>query len=541
MGGQALRPGNPPYHYIYFLLLAFKSPTAYMYKNHLFVFIICVFWLPSAFSQTNFRHGFEETDPVPQGSNISLEERLKLHEPFLERAIEAKDSLRQLYGNIYIFYDYLRVHNYAEATKYLLEAENIANQSGKPGWKGWATHRRAILQIILDEFENALGTYQIAADFCREAGDSLCLGESLEQMSAMHGQLDNFEEAHRYFNQAMPLIEKFGDKDQISASLSNFGILYSKQGRPAEAIPYFERSIAINHDIENYRAEGKARNNLADAYRRLGRYKQAISLFQECLEFNISHGLSENRITNYMGLYVTYDSLGDYRSANEVLIKHYALRDSLIGAQTQAKIADLEAKYDSQQKELALEKSRLQLVETRRSLERTATLFGLVVLVVIFGLFRWYRQRKKAEKELAENQENLQRVTRMLLDKNTQISALELQLSALEPTRAPNPEHESTAENIYSQRILTEADWTEFKIYFEKSYPGFLNRLRSSWPSLSEAEERLFLFLKLNLTRKEISAILGISSDSVKKTRTRLRKRLNLPSKRSLEEFVQNF
>lgn len=58
---------------------------------------------------------------------------------------------------------------------------------------------------------------------------------------------------------------------------------------------------------------------------------------------------------------------------------------------------------------------------------------------------------------------------------------------------------------------------------------------------MTEAEERLFLLLKLDLTRNEIASILGISPDSVKKTRSRLRKRLMLEQRESLQEFVKKF
>ena len=95
--------------------------------------------------------------------------------------------------------------------------------------------------------------------------------------------------------------------------------------------------------------------------------------------------------------------------------------------------------------------------------------------------------------------------------------------------------------NLYNQRILTAENWAAFKIYFEKAFPGYLFRLRNAFPSLTEAEERLFLFIKLNLTNKEAAAILGISADSVKKTRTRLRKRLALDEKTEIDEFVRLF
>ena len=89
--------------------------------------------------------------------------------------------------------------------------------------------------------------------------------------------------------------------------------------------------------------------------------------------------------------------------------------------------------------------------------------------------------------------------------------------------------------------FTTKTDWIDFKTLFEKSYPNYLAQLRNRHPELSESEERLFLFLKLKLTRNETAVILGISEDSVKKTRSRLRKRLVLEQEASLEEYVQNF
>lgn len=88
---------------------------------------------------------------------------------------------------------------------------------------------------------------------------------------------------------------------------------------------------------------------------------------------------------------------------------------------------------------------------------------------------------------------------------------------------------------------MTKSDWAEFKILFEKTYPGYLIKLRSSHPDLSEAEERLFLFIKLKLNTTEAAGILGISVDSVKRTRNRLRKRLELGQEISLENYIQNF
>ncbi len=95
--------------------------------------------------------------------------------------------------------------------------------------------------------------------------------------------------------------------------------------------------------------------------------------------------------------------------------------------------------------------------------------------------------------------------------------------------------------NLYNHKILTDSDWLTFKTQFEKAFPDYPARVRKVYPTISEAEERLFLFIKLKLKNKESAAILGISPDSIKKTRTRLRKRLDLLDEMGLNTHIDHF
>ena len=89
--------------------------------------------------------------------------------------------------------------------------------------------------------------------------------------------------------------------------------------------------------------------------------------------------------------------------------------------------------------------------------------------------------------------------------------------------------------------ILTEEDWEKFKTNFEKIYPGFFQKLMLLSVDITAAEQRLASLTRLHFTSKQISGMLGISVDSVHKTRQRLRQRLQLSSDINLKEFVANF
>ena len=264
-------------------------------------------------------------------------------------------------------------------------------------------------------------------------------------------------------------------------------------------------------------------------------------MFYQCVHMNVENNWRSNLMLNYLGLSLVYEETGNFQPALKFRKQYHLLHDSLIGAETQGKIADLEAKYKVQQNELALQKSESKLAQARLSLERGVVLLALVLLLIGLGLWRWRRQTRQAKREKLENQHNLANLTHIMLEKNTRLLALEEQLIASSTTLPAATHSEGSVQNLYNRRILTEEDWSAFKVYFEKVYPGYIQRLKTTNPGLSDAEKRLFLFIKLELSRKEAAVMLGISVDSVKKTRNRLRHRLGLGEEVDLDAFVRAF
>lgn len=90
---------------------------------------------------------------------------------------------------------------------------------------------------------------------------------------------------------------------------------------------------------------------------------------------------------------------------------------------------------------------------------------------------------------------------------------------------------------IISFKIKSEA-WEQFKTYFDNVHPGFLKKLATRFPTLTPAEIKLASFLRLNLTTKEISNITFNSPKSIKTSRNRLRKKLELDPKTNIVTFL---
>ncbi|GAB3797853.1 hypothetical protein GCM10028819_17730 [Spirosoma humi] len=85
-----------------------------------------------------------------------------------------------------------------------------------------------------------------------------------------------------------------------------------------------------------------------------------------------------------------------------------------------------------------------------------------------------------------------------------------------------------TRQNLVNSSLLTNDDWDEFRRRFERVHPGFFWQLKTQFSDLSPAEERLLALSKLRIDSRQMSRMLGISPESIRKTRYRLRKKLGI-------------
>ncbi|MEP4534166.1 MAG: 7TM diverse intracellular signaling domain-containing protein [Cyclobacteriaceae bacterium] len=124
---------------------------------------------------------------------------------------------------------------------------------------------------------------------------------------------------------------------------------------------------------------------------------------------------------------------------------------------------------------------------------------------------------ERLEKELSESRKELQEKEKMLASKNTDlVSVFKL------------------IENSFS----SESDWNDFKQRFEKLDANFVTSLEARHSDLSKSEIRLLTLIRIGYSQKEIANILNIAPDSVKKARSRTRKKLNLQDSVALADYL---
>jgi DNA-binding CsgD family transcriptional regulator len=116
------------------------------------------------------------------------------------------------------------------------------------------------------------------------------------------------------------------------------------------------------------------------------------------------------------------------------------------------------------------------------------------------------------------------------------------------PLRLNTVNHDAPIDNVSEKlnmvkgvRILNTLDWDVFRERCDTLFPGIVTKLKEPPYSLSTAETRLFLLMKLKFTSAETSEVLGISRESVWRSRHRLAKKVGLSDTMDLDGFVDNF
>jgi DNA-directed RNA polymerase specialized sigma24 family protein len=128
-----------------------------------------------------------------------------------------------------------------------------------------------------------------------------------------------------------------------------------------------------------------------------------------------------------------------------------------------------------------------------------------------------------------------------VIRKNQLLEELQSALDALvkDDKRDQKKQIRQLSEQI-SQGLSDDLHWEEFRTIFEQVHQSFFDRLQILSNSLTSNDLRLVALIKMNLTSTDMATLLGVSQDSLRVMRHRLRKKLNLPQGDNLSTYIQS-
>lgn len=329
----------------------------------------------------------------------------------------------------------------------------------------------------------------------------------------------------------------------------NIGQVLFLQKRYKAAKPLFEYDYGINKAYD-YNIAANSLQWLAKTQLMEGKKDSALLQIRESLR--LLHLPTIYLFQNKIYLQKAYSTAADIHRAfgNTDSFYHYfglytALHDSLerVALRSSIEIAQLRIENQEAYQSVQILQKEKQTVELKRNFIVVA-IFMLSVIAVLalnrqrqklrFAQLLAQQEKAAAEAEVVAAKEQLSMFTQDVIDKAALIEKLEQEVK----TKALNVEQQQAAAELTGQTILTEEQWAKFKKLFERLYPGFFRNLKEKVPDITLAEQRMAAITRLHLETKEMATMLGVSVDSVHKTRQRLRRRLRLDAEANLEDFL---
>lgn len=508
---------------------------------------------------------------IKNGTNaLNKKNYVKSLEFFTQARFEAqKKHLKpQLYRAVIgIGNNYYGMLDFGEALKYFLEAYTVADKNKDIEEELAALTNIANLYTKQKIYGKAIEYYTKAYNIAADKSITSRKGLPLMNIGYIYNQTNQAVKARPYIVNSLPYLK--GTEHYLSATIllvENDLLLGNVQLARQKALELYNKTPNANEqdlDVFVYLIVSKS-------YLTEHNYTEAIRYANKIFDNHTNLDVDVKR--------EVFELLTKIYRDNNMFSTALQYKDSII--QIDRRIDELKngnlfynntVKFEIQNYKSQIVANEEKLIGERRIFYFIITfILGVVIIILLFlRQKRIVAEGKQNVSELnleKEKNQNLlleKKVTSALLEqeqlkneieiKNRKLSAKALYLSdrndlieeivaylSKKPQLAKDP---TLANHIRSLKanLRTDNEWDNFITHFEEVNHGFLNRLKAQHPLLTANDIRFIAYIYMNLSIKEISAILNITIVACKKRKERLCAKMDIPKDVDLFDYISGF
>ena len=456
--------------------------------------------------------------------------------------------------------------------------------------------RLGTLYGFQDLAQQALASYRKAYDYAVLSKDSSNLSYACSYLGRAYGMQQDWEKAIDAYRKGEEIATAIQDEEALALALSECADIYVHVGLFDKARMNYDRI----YQIQNESAKGRTMHylQLGDLFRLTNQTDSALFYLRQALQYDNIY----TRQSVYQCFYYLYEEQKAYQEAIRYNNLYWAVTDSIHQIANQEMIAEVDAKYKYEKLENT--NNRL-LLEKERERQKTGfILLGSLLVIFLFVIVYQKRLLKKdrmlsamrkrldtqllelrkneevmvsnrrridylsiqlGEKEkqlenvaclkqektvlLAENeclkQKNIKLVEQMqknIIRLNQQSSEYATYKKMME---TKNEYHPNVLLRLSKEKwILQPMDWEELCVMLNAFSRDFVKRLKNTYLQLTETDIHIACLIRLGYTQTDIAELLGVEEETVKKSKQRLRTRIDRHKKwcrGELESFLRSF
>ncbi|WP_185968948.1 tetratricopeptide repeat protein [Carboxylicivirga sp. M1479] len=531
-----------PYLILLILTSLFHSTTAY--------------GQPKVFPKTELKVSNKLTDTIQISKTIELskdiagdnfEEAINLANLSLQSSLQLKSKAfiaRSQFNLAYLLLEYgenfdLPSAYFYKCLPYFEKTRDKEKLSQINYYLGYIFYR-------IGDNEQAISNYKNSQKLAEQTNDSSMIAKLSNAFgNYYHSRLKDYEKALNHYKKAQRINLELNDSIGIAHQCNNLGNIYLYQKNYEKAYKQYQLGIDICKSKNYPKTLSLLLSSMANYYQWLNDETNAELNYLEAIKVSQDKQLKYSLLYPSKRLTKLYEQQQRYREAYQYHTLHNETSEYLESIRHARKIHTLKWQFEQAK------------YENEINYKKRIVSVGFIALTLLFLLITSYTLNKLKQRRLIESKLKLEH---KLMNNRLEFNTKKLLTQTIHMTRYAELSNTIITEltkvkyNIKKQdqeqidtiisnlRInQNETIWDEFKTHFEHVNVNFYKNLHNRHPNLTSNDAKLCAFLKLNMSSKEIAAIMHKSVDSIESARKRLRKKLNLQKEEQLNVFLAKY
>jgi tetratricopeptide (TPR) repeat protein len=278
----------------------------------------------------------------------------------------------------------IKQNAFADAMNYFVEALKISEQNEMLDKQALIYGNMGRLYFKEQEYDKCLEVFKKSLAINEQLGKLENVAVCYQSIGTIYILKEEYVEAEKCLKKAGQFFSNVGLAAKQVTVLNNLGVLYKRLKKYNLALANYNEILAINKALKSKVVKGNALENMSVVYSELKQYDHALRNLQ--LAINAYTEFGENDLREaYLNMAGLYEAKGDYQNAFKWHKEYKAHSDSIFNIEKFKEVENIQAKYETEKKEILIDKMKVENEMQFESLQKTRLMtFGIAVVAFLF-------------------------------------------------------------------------------------------------------------------------------------------------------------
>ena len=366
----------------------------------------------------NIAYAYEQAD--------SLERAIDYYQQSVKTARSMEDTMLMARSQFNLGTVYTNQGYYENALEHLIKSLNYLElyNNNHPSVNNdkhlsFIANNIGIVFNRMGDSKKAMEYYQYSLKTRRNLRDSLGIANMLNNIGLLYAKRNRLDTAKACYDEAISIEQRFGDSASLAETVLNYWEIMIRKRNYARAAAFFD-TVKTFLPFLKTGSTIVAMNNIALVWLSLDQPVKAYPYILSAINLANKNKVIAHLSDSYMRLSDYYAKKLNFAKAYEYQKKYIKIKDSVMNAEVATKLAQMQARYETQKKEkrIAILEKDKQVTRAEADKQRTMKLIylatSLVILLLAGFVILEIRNRAKQKQHHLEkrNLENEQKLLR---------------------------------------------------------------------------------------------------------------------------------